>query len=129
MSEKTQVNTCPDSNAFLRYGKCSFDPMYFNTTNNCSSLRGAHSANISGFIRSIHCGNISKPLIGAEHTKDFSCSRGQNYRAQRSEDSSPVHGDSALTHCSLRVWFKQTNKQTPWSESASELYGPSDRRL
>jgi hypothetical protein len=24
---------------------------------------------------------------------------------------------------------KQTNKQTPWSESASELYRPSDRRL
>jgi hypothetical protein len=24
---------------------------------------------------------------------------------------------------------KQTNKQTPWSESASELYVPSDRRL
>jgi hypothetical protein len=23
----------------------------------------------------------------------------------------------------------QTNKQTPWSESASELYRPSDRRL
>jgi hypothetical protein len=34
----------------------------------------------------------------------------------------------------LRVilgWYKQnqTNKQTPWSESASELYRPSDRRL
>jgi hypothetical protein len=24
---------------------------------------------------------------------------------------------------------KQTNKQTPWSESARELYPPSDRRL
>jgi hypothetical protein len=24
---------------------------------------------------------------------------------------------------------KQTNKQTPWSESASELYRPSDRRF
>jgi hypothetical protein len=24
--------------------------------------------------------------------------------------------------------FGQTNKQTPWSESASELYRPSDRR-
>jgi CBS-domain-containing membrane protein len=24
---------------------------------------------------------------------------------------------------------KQTNKQTPWSKSASELYRPSDRRL
>jgi hypothetical protein len=25
--------------------------------------------------------------------------------------------------------IQQTNKQTPWSESASELYRPSDRRL
>jgi hypothetical protein len=24
---------------------------------------------------------------------------------------------------------KQTNKQTPWSESTSELHRPSDRRL
>jgi hypothetical protein len=29
----------------------------------------------------------------------------------------------------LNCTNKQTNKQTPWSESASELYRPSDRRL
>jgi hypothetical protein len=29
---------------------------------------------------------------------------------------------------SLSIYI-QTNKQTPWSESASELYRPSDRRL
>jgi hypothetical protein len=29
----------------------------------------------------------------------------------------------------LKIHVKQTNKQTPWSESASELYRPSDRRL
>jgi hypothetical protein len=29
----------------------------------------------------------------------------------------------------LKVLHSQKNKQTPWSESASELYRPSDRRL
>jgi hypothetical protein len=29
----------------------------------------------------------------------------------------------------MNVTNKQTNKQTPWSESTSELYHPSDRRL
>jgi hypothetical protein len=29
----------------------------------------------------------------------------------------------------LVVWYIRREKQTPWSESASELYRPSDRRL
>jgi hypothetical protein len=33
-----------------------------------------------------------------------------------------------LLPCSMFLLI-QTNKQTPWSESASELYRPSDRRL
>jgi hypothetical protein len=34
-----------------------------------------------------------------------------------------------VTECILFVkLYSHTNKQTPWSESASELYRPSDRR-
>jgi hypothetical protein len=37
----------------------------------------------------------------------------------------------ALNQISVFASFqmKKTNEQTPWSESASELYRPSDRRL
>jgi hypothetical protein len=34
-----------------------------------------------------------------------------------------------LKKSALNDTIKQTKKQTPWSESASELYRPSDRRL
>jgi hypothetical protein len=39
-------------------------------------------------------------------------------------EKSCIEGDR-----NVRCSNKQTNKQTPWSESASELYRPSDRRL
>jgi hypothetical protein len=44
-----------------------------------------------------------------------------------------MHSSSVLCHtrwadASLK-WSFPTNKQTPWSESASELYRPSDRRF
>jgi hypothetical protein len=32
-------------------------------------------------------------------------------------------------HFKSYLGYKQTSKQTPWPESASELYRPSDRRL
>jgi hypothetical protein len=35
---------------------------------------------------------------------------------------------ASLNHCSSGL-RETTNKQTPWSESARELYRPSDRRL
>jgi hypothetical protein len=39
--------------------------------------------------------------------------------------------DEVVSHLdqAINVTNKQTNKQTIWSESASELYRPSDRRL
>jgi hypothetical protein len=32
-------------------------------------------------------------------------------------------------HCKLKFFSIKNIKKTPWSESASELYRPSDRRL
>jgi hypothetical protein len=82
-----QANICPDFNAcwnvesvrVISTVEAARSSHAFQHNFQSFSLRGAHSADISGFIRiswqafSIHCGNISKPLIGAEYTKVFSC--------------------------------------------------------